>query len=138
MITWGRKKFGGDCSKVQGQLAAEVKSIYSNDKAFAAVKFDGSVVAWGDAEAQTKLDGVTKSFIKNGQGDATAAVKEVQDKGVLIGAGFIAGESLMGVLLAIFIVAEMDPSSWFGGIGTLSYTLSLVFFGWFVAVFIML
>ena len=33
-------------------------------------------------------------------------MKEVQDKGVLIGAGFIAGESLMGVLLAIFIVAD--------------------------------
>ena len=70
--------------------------------------------------------------------DATFAIKEVQDKGVLIGAGFIAGESLMGVLLAIFIVAEMDPSSWFGGIGTLTYTMSVIFFGWFVAVFIML
>ena len=57
--------------------------------------------------------------------DARLAIKEVQDKGVLIGAGFIAGESLMGVLLAIFIVAKMEPSSWFGGIGTLSYTLSL-------------
>ena len=68
----------------------------------------------------------------------TFAIKEVQDKGVLIGAGFIAGESLMGVLLAIFIVAEMDPSSWFGGIGTLTYTMSVIFFGWFVAVFIML
>ena len=70
--------------------------------------------------------------------DAKSAVKDVQDKGVLIGAGFIAGESLMGVLLAIFIVAEQDPSKWFGGIGTLSYTLSLIFFAWFVAVFIML
>ena len=44
----------------------------------------------------------------------------------------------MGVLLAIFIVAEMEPSSWFGGIGTLSYGLSIGFFAWFVAVFIML
>ena len=70
--------------------------------------------------------------------DAKLAIKDVQDKGVLIGAGFIAGESLMGVLLAIFIVAEQDPSKWFGGIGTLSYTLSLIFFAWFVAVFIML
>ena len=60
--------------------------------------------------------------------EAELAVKEVQDKGVLIGAGFIAGESLMGVLLAIFIVANMDPSGWFGGIGTLSYGLSLIFF----------
>ena len=70
--------------------------------------------------------------------DARLAIKEVQDKGVLIGAGFIAGESLMGVLLAIFIVAKMDPSSWFGGIGTLSYTLSFFFFLWFAAVFVML
>ena len=70
--------------------------------------------------------------------EAAFAIKEVQDKGVLIGAGFIAGESLMGVLLAIFIVAKMDPSSWFGGIGTLSYSLSLLFFAWFVGVFILL
>ena len=70
--------------------------------------------------------------------EAAFAIKEVQDKGVLIGAGFIAGESLMGVLLAVFIVAKMDPSSWFGGIGTLSYGLSLLFFAWFVGVFILL
>ena len=44
----------------------------------------------------------------------------------------------MGVLLAVFIVANMDPSDWFGGIGTLSYGLSLIFFAWFVGVFIML
>ena len=87
------------------------------------------------SSARLRVDGTLEGEPSE---DATAAVKEVQDKGVLIGAGFIAGESLMGVLLAIFIVAEMDPSSWFGGIGTLSYTLSLVFFGWFVAVFIML
>lgn len=87
------------------------------------------------SSARLRIDGTLEGKPSE---DATAAVKEVQDKGVLIGAGFIAGESLMGVLLAIFIVAEMDPSSWFGGIGTLSYTLSLVFFGWFVAVFIML
>jgi len=87
------------------------------------------------SSARLRIDGTLEGEPSE---DATAAVKEVQDKGVLIGAGFIAGESLMGVLLAIFIVAEMDPSSWFGGIGTLSYTFSLVFFGWFVAVFIML
>ena len=87
------------------------------------------------SSARLRIDGTLEGEPSE---DATAAVKEVQDKGVLIGAGFIAGESLMGVLLAIFIVAEMDPSSWFGGIGTLSYTLSLVFFGWFVTVFIML
>jgi len=76
---------------------------------------------------------------------AKEAVKEVQDKGVLIGAGFIAGESLMGVLLAVFIVADKEwphngilPKDWFGGIGTLSSGYSLLFYAWFVAVFIML
>jgi putative OPT family oligopeptide transporter len=82
--------------------------------------------------------------------EATLAVKEVQDKGVLIGAGFIAGESLMGVLLALFIVADQRfdgyigpigpilPSDWFGGVSTLGGFASLIFFTWFIAVFIML
>ena len=77
--------------------------------------------------------------------EASLAIKEVQDKGVLIGAGFIAGESLMGVLFAVFIVADAKwpdygilPKDWFGGIGTLDSLWSLIFFGWFVAVFIML
>ena len=48
---------------------SHVLSIRSNGEA---LKADGSIVAWGDAEAQTKLDGVAKSVIKNGQGDAFA------------------------------------------------------------------
>ena len=65
---------------------------------------------------------------------AKQAVKEVQDKGVLIGAGFIAGESLMGVLLAVFIVAGFDTQ-----IGnTLGNLSSMIFFAWFAAVFILL
>ena len=87
------------------------------------------------SSARLRIDGTLEGEASK---EAELAVKEVQDKGVLIGAGFIAGESLMGVLLAIFIVANMDPSSWFGGIGTLSYILSFVFFIWFVGVFIML
>ena len=87
------------------------------------------------SSARLRIDGTLEGEASE---EANFAIKEVQDKGVLIGAGFIAGESLMGVLLAIFIVAEMDPSSWFGGIGTLSYSLSVVFFAWFVGVFIML
>lgn len=68
---------------------------------------------------------------------AKQAMKEVQDRGVLIGAGFIAGESLMGVLLAVFIVANIDPAELLG-VGTLGNALSMLFFGWFVAVFITL
>ena len=74
---------------------------------------------------------------------ARKPVKEVQDK-CINRAGFIAGE-LDGVLPAIFIVADKKwpdngiiPSDWFGGIGTLNYGLSLLFFAWFVMVFIML
>mgnify|MGYP001189277787 FL=1 len=87
------------------------------------------------SSARLRIDGTLNGEPSD---EANHAIKEVQDKGVLIGAGFIAGESLMGVLLAVFIVAEMDPSSWFGGIGTLSYSLSMVFFAWFVGVFILL
>tara|TARA_B100000989_G_scaffold95337_1_gene69311 strand:+ start:881 stop:3004 length:2124 start_codon:yes stop_codon:yes gene_type:complete len=77
--------------------------------------------------------------------EAKFAIKEVQDKGVLIGAGFIAGESLMGVLLAVFIVADKNfpnngilPSDWFGGIGTLGDMFSFLFYLWFVGIFVML
>ena len=44
--------------------------------------------------ARLRIDGTLEGEPSE---DANAAVKEVQDKGVLIGAGFIAGESLMGV-----------------------------------------
>ncbi|MAT86274.1 MAG: oligopeptide transporter, OPT family [Euryarchaeota archaeon] len=69
--------------------------------------------------------------------NAKEAMKEVQDRGVLIGAGFIAGESLMGVLLAVFIVANIDPAELLG-VGTLGNAFSMLFFGWFVSVFITL
>ncbi len=94
------------------------------------------------SSARLRIDGTLEGEATK---EATIAVKEVQDKGVLIGAGFIAGESLMGVLLAVFIVADKRwtgygilPSEWFGGIGMLGYTASLIFFAWFVTVFIML
>lgn len=37
---------GGDCSKVQDQLA-DVQNIYPTRTAFAALKADGRVVSWG-------------------------------------------------------------------------------------------
>nr|MCS5525452.1 OPT/YSL family transporter [Candidatus Poseidoniaceae archaeon] len=77
------------------------------------------------------LEGEASSSAEN-------AAKEVTDKGVLIGAGFIAGESLMGVLIAFFIVTFEHPKDWFDSINQLSQTLSVVFYGCFVAVFIFL
>ncbi len=84
--------------------------------------------------ARLRIDGTLEGEASN---EAKKAVAEVQDRGVLVGAGFIAGESLMGVLLAVFIVADIDPAKALG-IGTLGDSLSLLFYGWFVAVFITL
>ena len=68
---------------------------------------------------------------------AKAAAKEVENRGVLIGAGFIAGESILGVFVALLIVSGIDLQGYFGT-GTLGNFLSLAFFAWFVGVFIWL
>jgi len=48
MVAWGNISEGGDCSKVQEQLAVDVQSIYCSDTAFAALKTDGSIIVWGE------------------------------------------------------------------------------------------
>mgnify|MGYP002628566222 CR=1 FL=1 len=68
---------------------------------------------------------------------ALKAAEEVTSRGVLIGAGFIAGESLVGVFIALLIVTVGDPSNWFN-IPQLGQFPTLVFFLWFVGVFIFL
>ena len=57
---------------------------------------------------------------------AVDAAKEVENRGVLIGAGFIAGESILGVLVALLIVLEIDLTSIFNT-GVLNNFLSLIF-----------
>ena len=69
--------------------------------------------------------------------EAHKAGKDVENRGVLIGAGFIAGESIMGVFIAVLIVAKWELDVFFG-VTTLNNFFSLVFFGWFTAVFIWL
>ena len=69
--------------------------------------------------------------------EAEKAGKEVENRGVLIGAGFIAGESILGVLIAVLIVMKIKLDVIFG-VSTLNDLFSLLFFGWFVAVFIWL
>ncbi|OLP83470.1 hypothetical protein AK812_SmicGene35764 [Symbiodinium microadriaticum] len=49
-ITWGDTACGGDMTSVQQQLQEGVESIQSTERAFAALKTDGSVVTWGDGE----------------------------------------------------------------------------------------
>lgn len=60
MVAWGDAGGGGDCSKVQAQLV-DVQSIYSTDEAFAALKGDGSVVAWGNPTTGGRLCKVTEN-----------------------------------------------------------------------------
>ena len=69
--------------------------------------------------------------------EAVTAAKEVENRGVLIGAGFIAGESIMGVFVAVLIVLDINLPRIFG-IGALGNFLSLSFFAWFVGIFIWL
>ena len=84
--------------------------------------------------AHLRTDGVLRPVPSE---RAQAAAKEVESRGVLIGAGFIAGESIMGVLIAVLIVMKIDLPDMFGVV-TLNNPMSLLFFGWFVAVFIWL
>lgn len=84
--------------------------------------------------AYIRIDGSLKEQPSD---DAKRAAKEVENRGVLIGAGFIAGESLLGVLIAVLKVRDINLQILFG-ITTLNDVLSLLFFGWFVAVFIWL
>ena len=84
--------------------------------------------------AHLRVDGMLREVPSE---RAEKAAKEVENRGVLIGAGFIAGESIMGVLIAILIVAKIDLPEIFNVV-TLNNLLSLVFFGWFVGVFIWL
>ena len=50
-------------------------------------------------------------------------------------AGLIAGEALMGVLIAVFIILGSAPSSWLPFLGTLGPVFSSLFFLWFFGVF---
>ena len=90
--------------------------------------------------------------------EAVEAGTEVSKRGLLLSAGMIAGEALMGVVVAMFIVIAnlvkpiRPPAEWFCSdsyvdagtghsmcderfIGTLPTWLSLLFFGWFFLVF---
>ena len=49
--------------------------------------------------------------------------------------GMIAGEALMGVIVAVFIMADIPANGWFGFLKQLGPMLSLAFFLWFVIVF---
>jgi putative OPT family oligopeptide transporter len=67
--------------------------------------------------------------------EAIEAGKKVISRGTLMSAGLIAGEALMGVLIAVFIIFGSAPSSWLPFLGTLGPVFSTLFFLWFFGVF---
>ena len=66
---------------------------------------------------------------------AVTSGKELISRGTLLSAGLIAGEALMGVLIAVFIIIGIPPNGWIPFLGTLGPVLSTVFFLWFFGVF---
>ena len=98
------------------------------------IMLGGIIAATMGAVIVKRIDGeITDSLSE----EATQAVDAMQARGVLIGAGYIAGESLLGVLLAVLIVLDVDLSAMLG-ITALGDLASLLFFFWFVAVFVAL
>ncbi len=78
VICCGNKKNGGDISTVADKLSSGVKEVVSTVSGYAALKYDGSVVTWGDVEGFSKVadklsSGVVK-IISNGL--SFAALKE--------------------------------------------------------------
>jgi putative OPT family oligopeptide transporter len=67
--------------------------------------------------------------------EAEVAANKISSKGLLLSAGMIAGEALMGVIVAVFIMADIPANGWFGFLKQLGPMLSLAFFLWFVIVF---
>ncbi|MCS5533324.1 MAG: oligopeptide transporter, OPT family [Candidatus Poseidoniaceae archaeon] len=71
---------------------------------------------------------------------AVKSGKELVSRGTLLSAGLIAGEALMGVVVAAFIVLSSfspipRPDDWLPFLGTLGPVLSTMFFLWFFGVF---
>jgi alpha-tubulin suppressor-like RCC1 family protein len=94
VVTWGRAEYGGDSSiatatyspyqlaytSVANSLTSGVVAVYSNSDAFAALKTDGSVVAWGNSSYGGDSSLVASSLLSNvvavySNGAAFAALK---------------------------------------------------------------
>ncbi len=51
VVAWGSSSYGGDAPISVTTENSGVVAVYSNTYAFAAVKIDGSVVAWGGCKS---------------------------------------------------------------------------------------
>ena len=52
MITWSNNEYGGNSSSVANSINSGVIEIFSTQRAFAALKSDGSVITWGGLNGQ--------------------------------------------------------------------------------------
>ena len=50
LVSWGDPNFGGNSEEVDSLIESGVVDVVSSDRAFSAIKEDGSVVSWGDPE----------------------------------------------------------------------------------------
>jgi len=82
LVTWGSEAHGGDSSRVSSSLGEGVVSVACTRHAFAVVRLDGGVVAWGDASAGGLISSETQKLLERGvvrvygSDVAFAAVKE--------------------------------------------------------------
>ncbi len=67
--------------------------------------------------------------------EAKEAGAKISSRGLLLSAGMIAGEAIMGVLIALLIISGISPGGAWGLLKMLGPTLSLGFFAWFFFVF---
>ena len=100
----------------------------------APIMLGGILSSLAIGSAYLRVDGTLDRKPSN---EAKKAAHDVESRGVLIGAGFIAGESILGVFVAILIVLGIKLEKEFG-ITKLPPSLSLLFFAWFIGVFMWL
>ena len=75
-MTWGNDAEGGDSSGVASLLREGVVEVYSNYRAFVALKADGSVVSWGDTSWPTLVWSHLSDVVQVcGAGGAFAAIR---------------------------------------------------------------
>ncbi|MBG17768.1 MAG: oligopeptide transporter, OPT family [Euryarchaeota archaeon] len=83
------------------------------------------------------LDQLAKQRAEDAGQSIDQALSRIEARRVLVGAGFIAGESIMGVFIALFIFLGAPPSDWLPT-EPMGAILSCLFFAWFVGLSIYL
>ena len=129
--------------------------IYLPLQLSSSIMIGGLIAALLLGTARVRTDG---DLVKPISKDAEIMVKKTHDRGVLLSAGLIAGEALMGVVVALFIVFSdvvkgiRPPDEWLcsetaidsegasycveRSLAVLPPSISALFFIWFVLVFI--